>query len=127
MLPLRMYSQEPTIARAKRNCIQMAAKSTFGLRLALYNPTDAGMTESDKSETFSVGPAEAQPRSFSQAEMVICDTCLRTNPPTRGNCIYCGAELPLNNLAPAVDAPDALAPAPVVEDGFYLVFSGWAA
>ncbi|HKO97472.1 MAG TPA: hypothetical protein VJU86_10790 [Pyrinomonadaceae bacterium] len=37
---------------------------------------------------------ELQP--FAPAQMVACQECLRTNPPTRINCIYCGSVLPLN-------------------------------
>ncbi|HYJ86289.1 MAG TPA: hypothetical protein VEW46_09555 [Pyrinomonadaceae bacterium] len=33
---------------------------------------------------------------FARDQMVACDKCLRTNPPTRVNCLYCGALLPLN-------------------------------
>lgn len=40
----------------------------------------------------------ADPKSDSQpftlGQMVPCDECLRTNPPTRVSCIYCGAVLP---------------------------------
>jgi hypothetical protein len=32
-------------------------------------------------------------RAFTHAEMVACDACLRANPPTRMNCLYCGAAL----------------------------------
>lgn len=31
---------------------------------------------------------------FPADQMVCCETCLRTNPPTRLNCLYCGAGLP---------------------------------
>ena len=36
------------------------------------------------------------PQPFAREEMVACEQCLRTNPPTRVNCIYCGTALPLN-------------------------------
>lgn len=34
-----------------------------------------------------------QPRAFAATEMVACPACSRANPPTRSNCLYCGAEL----------------------------------
>ncbi|HEX8130548.1 MAG TPA: hypothetical protein VF527_15710 [Pyrinomonadaceae bacterium] len=34
-------------------------------------------------------------RAFAPAEMVACEACLRANPPTRMNCLYCGAALPV--------------------------------
>lgn len=37
-------------------------------------------------------PDEARP--FSHKEMVTCEECLRANPPTRSNCLYCGVRLP---------------------------------
>jgi len=44
------------------------------------------------------GGASLATRAFTHAEMVACEACLRANPPTRMNCLYCGATLP----APAV-------------------------
>jgi hypothetical protein len=34
------------------------------------------------------------PQGFAPDEMVRCETCLRANPPTRANCLYCAAALP---------------------------------
>ena len=54
------------------------------------------MTDGDKAALLSVEiGAEAKPRSFTPAEMITCDECLRANPPTRTNCFYCAASLPL--------------------------------
>lgn len=39
------------------------------------------------------------PRAFAPAEMVACEACLRANPPTRMNCLYCGEVLPANAQA----------------------------
>jgi len=36
-------------------------------------------------------------RAFTPAEMVACEACLRANPPTRMNCLYCGAALPVSD------------------------------
>ena len=33
-------------------------------------------------------------QGFAPNEMVRCDVCLRSNPPTRANCLYCAAALP---------------------------------
>ena len=50
-------------------------------------------------EPFTVGPlTEAIPR-FTPDQMVTCESCLRSNPPTRLQCLYCGGSLPLNNAA----------------------------
>src|SRR6185369_11519655 len=38
-------------------------------------------------------------------EMVTCNDCLRANPPTRGQCMYCGA--PMNLIAASNDADTA--------------------
>lgn len=40
------------------------------------------------------GPGESSPRRFGAEELVACAECARANPPTRMNCIYCGAALP---------------------------------
>lgn len=40
------------------------------------------------------GGAPLATRAFTHAEMVACEACLRANPPTRMNCLYCGATLP---------------------------------
>lgn len=36
-------------------------------------------------------------RAFAPGEMVACEACLRANPPTRMNCLYCGAVLPVGD------------------------------
>lgn len=51
-------------------------------------------------ENFLSEPEDAserrdEARPFSQEEMVACEKCLRANPPTRANCFYCGAVLPV--------------------------------
>ena len=42
---------------------------------------------------------------FARDQMVACDECLRSNPPTRVNCIYCGALLPLNETTVNLQKP----------------------
>lgn len=36
--------------------------------------------------------------AFGRAEMILCPSCQRTNPPNRFNCLYCAAELNVPNL-----------------------------
>jgi hypothetical protein len=36
-------------------------------------------------------------RAFAPGEMVACEACVRANPPTRMNCLYCGAVLPVGD------------------------------
>ncbi|HZI49068.1 MAG TPA: hypothetical protein VFD75_14830 [Pyrinomonadaceae bacterium] len=52
----------------------------------------------------------AKPRAFSASELVQCDACSRTNPPTRASCLYCGAALEVTEL-------NAFSPEPVPETG----------
>jgi hypothetical protein len=58
---------------------------------------------SEEHENFLTEPEEAarpdDARPFSHKEMVTCEECLRANPPTRPNCLYCGAKLPLPDAA----------------------------
>lgn len=42
---------------------------------------------------------------FARDQMVACHECLRTNPPTRVNCLYCGALLPLNEATTNLQKP----------------------
>ena len=54
------------------------------------------MTDGDKAASLEFEVAsEAKPQSFTHAEMITCDACLRANPPTRRRCLYCGANLPV--------------------------------
>ena len=51
--------------------------------------------EDDELRLIAEDAGASQPvRAFAHAEMVACETCLRANPPTRMNCLYCGATLP---------------------------------
>jgi hypothetical protein len=51
--------------------------------------------EDDELRSIAEGAgAPAATRAFTHAEMVACEACLRANPPTRMNCLYCGATLP---------------------------------
>jgi hypothetical protein len=44
-------------------------------------------------------------RRFEPGELVACDKCLRANAPTRMNCIYCGAPLPVTERSAALRRP----------------------
>src|SRR4030095_3258808 len=51
-------------------------------------------TELDDSELLNLETgADSRLRSFTPAEMITCDSCLRANPPTRPTCMYCGERL----------------------------------
>lgn len=64
------------------------------------------------------GPAEGSVRqSFTPEQMVRCDECLRANPPTRVNCLYCAAVLPLNDTVINLQKP-ALRPLEKWERGY---------
>src|SRR5215212_9332334 len=43
-----------------------------------------------------LGPVEpSEPQGFTPEQMIRCEECLRANPPTRINCLYCSVPLPL--------------------------------
>jgi hypothetical protein len=46
-------------------------------------------------EVGELAASEAGPRPFTPDEMVACEKCARANAPTRMNCLYCGAPLPV--------------------------------
>ena len=85
------------------------------------------MTDGDKAPAVFGPVSDARPQSFAAAEMITCDACLRANPPTRANCLYCGANLPVNsevvNAKPAPQQVDErIAPANL-DPGFYVVLT----
>ena len=51
--------------------------------------------------------AETPParRGFSFEQMIACEACLRANPPTRLDCLYCGAKLPTTAESIALQLP----------------------
>ena len=57
----------------------------------------------------------AQP--FKPDQLLACDSCLRTNPPTRVNCLYCGANLPITEGIADLQKP-ALRPLENWEQGY---------
>jgi hypothetical protein len=54
----------------------------------------------------SDAPAAEGVQPFTPNQMVACVSCLRTNPPTRVNCLYCGAGLPVNNTTVDLQKPE---------------------
>src|SRR5437899_12262692 len=64
------------------------------------------VTKIDQSQFGLDLPATAEQGAFAADEMVNCIDCLRANPPTRANCLYCGSPLPPQ--ATKNQTPDAL-------------------
>lgn len=59
-----------------------------------------------EEEFIEVGEvAPAGPRPFAPGEMVACERCVRANPPTRMNCLYCGAPLPVTEQSARLRRP----------------------
>jgi hypothetical protein len=59
----------------------------------------------------------AEPQSFSPEQMIRCEECLRANPPTRVNCLYCAAVLPTDEVSVHLKKP-ALRPLENWEQGY---------
>ena len=62
-------------------------------------------------------PENSAPAPFTPDQMVRCDECLRANPPTRVNCLYCGVVLPHDETTVALKKP-ALRPLEKWEHGY---------
>lgn len=62
-------------------------------------------------------PSEAAPEPFAPDQMVRCDECLRANPPTRVNCLYCGVALPQTETTVNLQKP-VLRPLEKWEQGY---------
>ncbi len=50
-------------------------------------------------------PEDFGPSPFAPDQMVRCDECLRANPPTRVNCLYCAAVLPRDETTDKLQKP----------------------
>jgi hypothetical protein len=94
-----------------------------------YNQTTGKIRLSDgdkRSSGFHPG-SDTGPQSFAPAEMITCDECLRANPPTRTNCLYCGAILPATgkepNNQPLTASIAETVESASVESGFYIVLA----
>ncbi|MGH9874950.1 MAG: hypothetical protein ACRD9S_21045, partial [Pyrinomonadaceae bacterium] len=64
-----------------------------------------------------VEPEDPAPAPFAPDQMVRCDECLRSNPPTRVNCLYCAAVLPRDETTATLQRP-ALRPLEKWEQGY---------
>ena len=49
--------------------------------------------------------APSEPQGFAADQMVRCEECLRANPPTRVNCLYCGVALPVTEVSARLQKP----------------------
>ena len=53
-----------------------------------------------------IGPVEpSEPQGFTPDQMIRCEECLRANPPTRMNCLYCNVQLPLTESSARLRKP----------------------
>ncbi|HSK64637.1 MAG TPA: hypothetical protein VK893_12380 [Pyrinomonadaceae bacterium] len=53
-----------------------------------------------------LGPVEpSEPQGFTPDQMIRCEECLRANPPTRINCLYCNVQLPLTESSARLRKP----------------------
>ncbi len=50
-------------------------------------------------------PLRSEPRGFTPEQMIVCDVCLRANPPTRAACLYCAATLPATEASLSLRQP----------------------
>jgi hypothetical protein len=83
------------------------------------------LRDGDKGASGLHPGSDAGPQSFAPAEIIACDECMRANPPTRANCLYCGAILPAaRNASTTQTPPQSTQPAGEnVESGFYIVLA----
>lgn len=56
-------------------------------------------------DLLGASPAQGAPRRFEPGELVACEKCARANAPTRMNCLYCGAPLPVTEQSAALRRP----------------------
>jgi hypothetical protein len=78
----------------------------------------------EKSELLNLETgADARPRSFTPAQMVTCESCLRANPPTRPSCLYCGERLPATETVEAPPAAEGEVSPAAASPGLYVVLS----
>ncbi|HEY2963076.1 MAG TPA: hypothetical protein VGJ37_11710 [Pyrinomonadaceae bacterium] len=68
-----------------------------------------------------LGPIEpSEPQGFTPAQMIRCEECLRANPPTRVNCMYCNVPLPVTESSARLRKP-ILRPVEKHESGYNMV------
>lgn len=70
-----------------------------------------------------LGPIEpSEPQGFAPAQMIRCEECLRANPPTRINCLYCNVPLPVTESSARLRKP-ILRPLEKHESGYNVIAS----
>lgn len=67
-------------------------------------------------------PATAGNSAFKSEEMILCAECRRTNPPTRLDCFYCGAQIEFDEAQSHLLRPNLREPE-IWENAFNLVYS----
>ena len=79
---------------------------------------DENKNDADPASTPALdGPISSEPKPFAPDQMVRCEECLRANAPTRVNCLYCGAALPVNEALVNLQKP-SLRPLEKWEQGY---------
>jgi hypothetical protein len=67
------------------------------------------VTDEKKDYPFTLpedfAPQQKEARPFASEQLVACEACARANPPTRMNCLYCGAALPATEAGSALQRP----------------------
>lgn len=81
---------------------------------------DELMRFDDAEDLRESSQAHGAARPFEPGELVACDKCSRSNAPTRMNCLYCGAPLPVTERSAALRRP-ALRKLEEWEQGFNVV------
>ena len=84
---------------------------------------DEPETSEDETESSKEISTIAEDRRFPFDELIACAACLRTNPPNRAACLYCGSDLELTELLPgavrlSLQGPESW------EDGFTIAYLG---
>lgn len=81
-------------------------------------PKDKESIDNENMPLVNDGPTTDSPvRSFAPEQMVRCESCLRANPPTRVNCLYCASGLPQLPSATVLQKP-ALRPLEIWEQRY---------
>lgn len=79
----------------------------------------------DKEEFTSRDEANlvlTETRTFAPSEMIRCDKCARQSAPTRIECLYCGAPLPVRDAGASLMRRPTLKPLAAHEHGFNVIF-----
>lgn len=77
----------------------------------------------DAEERLKNLPLKTENSAFAPDEMITCPKCARRIPPTRAECLYCGAQLEISDAQSKSLKPN-LRPLEAWEKGFNLIFTG---